>query len=89
VPLINVRNPRTGANDYAFESASANQVAQICQEIRQAQQHWWSAGFEYRQDALMRWKEEVDKRQDDIVNALILDTGRQTIRREEVGVIGH
>lgn len=87
--LINVRNPRTGENDYTFEPASSSEVAQICQEIRQAQPHWWNAGFEYRQNALMRWKEEVEKRQDDIVSALILDTGRQTISREEVGVIGH
>lgn len=86
---INVRNPRTGEYDYSFESASPTQVAQICQEIRQAQKHWSSAGFEYRRNALMRWKAEVEKYEEDIVNALILDTGRKTISREEVGVIGH
>ena len=86
---IKVRNPRTGAYDYSFEPVSRSEIEQICLDIRRAQPQWWSAGFEYRQSALMRWKAEVEKRQDDIVNALILDTGRKTISREEVGVIGH
>ena len=87
--VIEVRNPRNGKFDYSFEPVSTDEVAGICQKIRHAQQHWWSAGFEYRQRALMRWKDEVDKRMDQIVDALIQDTGRQTISREEVGVIGH
>ncbi|QIB67066.1 aldehyde dehydrogenase family protein [Kineobactrum salinum] len=89
MPTINARNPRTGECDYTFEALDADSIASICREVRDAQQHWWSAGFDYRQRALSRWADEVRKRQDDIVNALAQDTGRRAISHEEVGVIAH
>ena len=49
---IQVRNPRTGENDYSFEATSANEISNIVDELRQNQPNWAAKTVDERADVL-------------------------------------
>lgn len=79
-----VRNPRTGANDYAIEPLGAEAVARIAARLRAAQPHWAMIGAEQRGAALRALAEALAERRQEIGDALSVDTGRGAISRVEV-----
>lgn len=72
-----VRNPRTGKNDYRFEILSEDQVQTHCHTLRSHQKHWVEAGIEYRIETLQQWKQKVLLHKQQLIEALCADTGRK------------
>jgi len=80
---IQVRNPRTGENDYSFEATSANEISNIVDELRQNQPNWAAKTVDERADVLDQWANMVAE-SDELLEALIADTGRYFICTGEV-----
>ncbi|MDC3240246.1 aldehyde dehydrogenase family protein [Gammaproteobacteria bacterium] len=80
---IQVRNPRTGENDYSFESTSSNEISNIVAELKQNQPSWASKSVDERADVLDQWAKMVAE-SDELLEALIADTGRYFICTGEV-----
>lgn len=85
---LDVRNPRTGLNDYQIDALDGDEVASIARRLRQGQRRWREGGLEYRTAILRRWADAADTRADAIADALILDTGRATLSRSEAHGVG-
>jgi len=85
---IQVRNPRTGAVDYAFQPTPAADLAGVVQSARAAQVGWLDLGLEGRIAVLERWSAEIDAAQDALVGAVTLDTGRRRESLREAGNLG-
>ena len=80
---IQVRNPRTGENDYSFESTSSDEISNIVAELKQNQPSWASKSVDERADVLDQWAKMVAE-SDELLEALITDTGRYFICTGEV-----
>jgi acyl-CoA reductase-like NAD-dependent aldehyde dehydrogenase len=86
---IEVRNPRSGEIDYAFNAPSETELAVRLGALRSAQQRWCARSLEDRIAILQRWRSEWVARQAEITAALAHDTGRFLIATSEVAsVIG-
>src|SRR5687767_10120593 len=81
---MKARNPRTGAFDYEFSAASESDVAAVAARLRAHQPAWDEGGFSHRSKALLAWAEELERRQAELLDALVADTGRLTLSRNEV-----
>ncbi|MDB6046064.1 MAG: h16 [Gammaproteobacteria bacterium] len=85
-----VRNPWTGLIDHEFTAADATVVQSQVSHLRVAQRRWHREGLEFRIDALTRWIEALARHRDAIVSALLADTGRLMLSRDEVdGLCGY
>jgi succinate-semialdehyde dehydrogenase / glutarate-semialdehyde dehydrogenase len=73
---MQVRNPRSGAYDYEIKPLNEFELIEIVQKMRIAQENWESNGIDFRIEILQKWKEAVNLRKPDLIEALILDTGR-------------
>lgn len=71
-----VRNPRTGQIDYWIIPPTEGQLGQLCARMREAQTEWWEGGLNRRIDALIRWKHALLSHRDEVIAALVTDTGR-------------
>ena len=80
---IQVRNPRTGENDYSFEATSSDEISNIVAELKQNQPSWASKSVDERADVLDQWAKMVAE-SDELLEALIADTGRYFICTGEV-----
>ena len=80
---IQVRNPRTGENDYSFEATSSDEISNIVAELKQNQPSWASKSVDERADVLDQWAKMVAE-SDELLEALITDTGRYFIYTGEV-----
>ena len=80
---IQVRNPRTGENDYSFEATSSDEISSIVAELKQNQSNWASKSVDERADVLDQWAKMVAE-SDELLEALIADTGRYFICTGEV-----
>jgi acyl-CoA reductase-like NAD-dependent aldehyde dehydrogenase len=80
---IQVRNPRTGENDYSFEATSSDEISNIVAELKQNQPSWASKSVDERADVLDQWAKMVAE-SDELLEALITDTGRYFICTGEV-----
>jgi acyl-CoA reductase-like NAD-dependent aldehyde dehydrogenase len=85
--LIEVRNPRTGTNDYSFEPPTPDELVSIASRLRDAQAGWEARGLDARVAAMLRWRETLLARRKDLVAALLADTGRITESELEVDAI--
>ena len=72
---IEVRNPRTGENDYRICVATDEIIAPMTAALRESQAGWKDAGLDARIGVLQQWKQELVAARDDIVSALSTDTG--------------
>jgi acyl-CoA reductase-like NAD-dependent aldehyde dehydrogenase len=82
--LLGVRNPRTGKVDYWITPPTANDLAERCKHLRNAQIGWQQEGLEARIQALQQWKQAVQTNRDALIQALVADTGRQDVSVLEV-----
>jgi succinate-semialdehyde dehydrogenase / glutarate-semialdehyde dehydrogenase len=84
---MQIRNPRTGAYDYEIKPLSENHLKEIIAKMRTAQENWESRGIDFRIEILQKWKEAVNLRKEDLIEALILDTGRSWETLLEVDIV--
>ena len=80
---IQVRNPRTGENDYSFEPNSTDEISSITSELRKKQPKWSALSVDERADILEEWAKKVAESKE-LLDALIEDTGRYFICTGEV-----
>jgi aldehyde dehydrogenase (NAD+) len=73
---VDVRNPRTGAIDYSFDPPSRDELAGVCARLRSAQPAWEASGAPARAAALLAWRDSMLRHRDELVGALVRDTGR-------------
>lgn len=86
---LTARDPRTGARDYAFEAAGAQDVAADAARLRAAQPAWAACTMAERCAVLRRFGEALVAHRSALAAALERDTGRRRIAALEVdGVVG-
>jgi len=73
---IPVRNPRTGRYDYQIVPPATDALDALCADLRAAQPAWEAGGVAGRIAALTEWRRAMIARRDEIVAALVTDTGR-------------
>ena len=73
---LEIRNPRTGANDYTITPPAREAMEARCKELRAGQAAWLALGIEGRVKAMLDLCEAVDRHYDAILEALCADTGR-------------
>lgn len=76
VRTLDIRNPRTGANDYTITPLSREAMEARCKQLRAAQPAWQALGIEGRAKAMIALCDAVDRHYDAILQALCADTGR-------------
>ncbi len=81
---MKIRNPRTGALDYAIAPLDAAAVADFATTLRTRQPAWAALGFEDRATVLEAFASAVEANATAIADALTLDTGRRAISHIEV-----
>ena len=79
-----VRNPRTGLNDYVIHPLTDPGVAELAENLRQAQKSWVSSGPAHRCEVVKAWAHALLADSDSVVNALATDTGRYLVSVVEV-----
>lgn len=85
---INVRNPRTGINDYTFNVTTPEEIPSIATKARQGSEKWQKMSHSARTDVMKSFQAALHDKQSEITDALIIDTGRRGISIMEVsGVI--
>jgi len=72
----NVRNPRTGQIDYVIKPPTPEQLVEQCTNLRAAQIRWQQSGLASRIEAMQVWKQAILSQKEEIIQALISDTGR-------------
>ena len=73
---LEIRNPRTGANDYAITPLDRQALQRRCEALRAAQPAWLALGIEGRAKAMLDLCDAVDRHYGAILEALCADTGR-------------
>ena len=73
---IEVRNPRTGAIDHRFSPPTAEELAATVAATRQAQREWAARPLAERVAVILRFREALLERRDEVQRALSVDTGR-------------
>ena len=84
---MNTRNPRTGVFDYQRPELSGEEIAARCQHLIEGQKKWHANGFTYRSEILQLWKSVIHEHQHDLLNALIIDTGRVWETKLEIDLL--
>ena len=81
---LEARNPRTGEMDYSFEATSEKELASIVADLRAGQPAWAAMSVEERAGILSDWADLVSS-SDELLKALVTDTGRYFIASAELG----
>lgn len=81
---MKVRNPRTGAFDYAISPLNQAQIQAEAARLREGQPAWQALGAEGRAAVLERFAEAVERHEAAVTAALTIDTGRRAVSRIEV-----
>jgi len=81
---IAVRNPRQGNVDYWISPPTSTQLAEQCNQLRDAQVPWRNGGLAPRIEALQQWKQAVLSHKDELLKALVSDTGRLSVSLLEI-----
>lgn len=81
---ISVRNPRSGKVDYWITPPTPEQLAAECTRLREAQISWQQGGLEQRIEALQQWKQALLSKKDQLIKALVTDTGRLSVSVLEI-----
>lgn len=84
---IALRDPRTGAQDGWIDPPPADEIDAIAARSREAQAAWDANGLEARCTAMRAWRDRIVARREDLIDALIADTGRRIESVLEVDAI--
>jgi succinate-semialdehyde dehydrogenase / glutarate-semialdehyde dehydrogenase len=82
-----VRNPRTGENDYSFEILNEKAVLDISNSLKTHQIRWNTEGVSFRVKAMQDWKIVLAQYQESIIDALTIDTGRRSESALEMQIL--
>ena len=82
--LLDVRNPRTGENDYQICVADDAIIGNIETDVRACQPGWKSLGVDGRIAVLTEFRDALLRHTDSIVAALSVDTGRHALAAGEL-----
>lgn len=74
--VIEVRNPRTGQNDYQIEAPTKQGLQELCENLRVNQPAWEAMGVNGRIGVLKKWKDSLQQSREDLLSANTADTGR-------------
>jgi acyl-CoA reductase-like NAD-dependent aldehyde dehydrogenase len=74
--VINVRNPRTGLIDHEIKCLAKDEINALAADLRAHQISWQSETIDGRCNALLRWIDALVENKDNIIAALVEDTGR-------------
>lgn len=86
-PRLQVRNPRTGKEDYSFVAATPGDVAAAAQRLRNGQAAWGAMALEDRLDVMRRWAGNLERFAPAITAADSADTGFGDISRIAPGML--
>jgi len=81
---MEVRNPRTGENDFSIQLLDATEVGMLAEGLRASQQAWLDFGVERRCEIVRAWATSLLGKPDAILDALATDTGRHLVSRVEI-----
>lgn len=81
---LDIRNPRTGANDYTIAPPTLEALETRCKELRSAQPTWLALGIDGRAKAMLDLCDAVDRHYHSILEALCADTGRHEMSVAEI-----
>lgn len=81
---LQIRNPRTGNNDYVVTPLERDELAARCLQLRAGQPAWLALGVEGRVKAMLALCDAVDRHFDAILKALCADTGRYEMSVAEI-----
>lgn len=84
---IPVRNPRTGEIDTWIAPPTSGELAEQCDRLRAAQPDWDAGGLEQRITALQQWKQAIQNYREELIQALVADTGRLGVSVLEVDTV--
>lgn len=84
---IPVRNPRTGAVDHHIEAADAARIGELASALRSSQSAWEDMAVDGRTKVLGAWRQALESRRAQLVDALVVDTGRRTESEMEVDAV--
>jgi acyl-CoA reductase-like NAD-dependent aldehyde dehydrogenase len=87
VTTVSVRNPYTGKSDYSFTDPSPADIAAAADRLRNNQPAWADQSLESRLATLRAFGAAIAARREQIVNALMLDTGRTLVAAMEVDTL--
>ena len=85
--MIEVRNPRTGAVDATFEPPAAEELRATADRLRGAQAAWEARPAEERATVVRAYAEALRAHREEIVAALVADTGRLIESQLEVDAV--
>jgi succinate-semialdehyde dehydrogenase / glutarate-semialdehyde dehydrogenase len=74
---MQIRNPRTGSNDYTINPPSKKALKKQIAAMRLAQTDWANATIETRIAVMQDWKKAVENHKTELIEALCVDTGRK------------
>src|SRR6056297_3366833 len=83
--LLDVRNPRTGEYDYRIAAADAGAVATAAARLRAGQPRWAARPLEDRIGVLGQWVDALSRHRQELLDALVGDTGRYFVSMAEIG----
>ncbi|MCA0206876.1 MAG: aldehyde dehydrogenase family protein [Proteobacteria bacterium] len=86
--VIRARNPRTGHVDYTCPAFPASGLDALIAGLRAAQPNWETAGIDGRATALRAFCTALAARREDLLDALLADTGRLHESRIEADAAG-
>jgi succinate-semialdehyde dehydrogenase / glutarate-semialdehyde dehydrogenase len=75
--ILKIRNPRTGAHDYELASTAPEELMGIATRLRSHSHDWEAAGAAARARVLAKWKDALLAERENLIDALIVDTGRK------------
>ncbi len=81
---IDVRNPRTGKIDYEITPPNQKELAEQCDRLRQNQINWHHQGLVGRIQVIQAWRQILLDHQEELIKALVTDTGRLSVSILEV-----
>lgn len=82
--VLEVRNPRTGENDYRINVADPETVAMAADRLRSAQPEWAALALEARLSILGDWLGAVSRHRSELLSRLVADTGRHFVSAAEI-----
>lgn len=82
--MFQVRNPRTGKYDYEFAIVTPDAIKDIATKLRANSAVWAEMPPKARCDVLFQWAEAIKVERQNLIDALIIDTGRKRESEMEV-----
>ncbi len=84
---VSVRNPYTGELDFSFVEPDNQAVTRIAERLKSGQPAWAALSVTERGAVLQKFGQCLQRHQDDIVAALIADTGRTQVAAMEAAAL--